>query len=105
MLKSKILASVITMGLLVGVMTQPARADFGITIGVGVAMGVIGYLVGHHILNHDPATDPTTALKYKRGNMGVDAQSKCAQDYRSYDTSTGLITLSNGQRKICPYLQ
>jgi hypothetical protein len=90
MIKSKsLIGGTLALALMAAVASQPARADFGITVGVGVVMGIVGYVVGQHVLN-GPQGDPVAM---------------CRSQYRSYDERTGLIKLNDGTVKICPHLQ
>jgi hypothetical protein len=102
MIKSKsLIGGTLALALMAAVASQPARADFGITVGVGVVMGIVGYVVGQHILNGPQ--DAPAPLKY-RPNQG-DPVAMCRSQYRSYDERTGLIKLNDGTVKICPHLQ
>lgn len=101
LIKNKIIATIAGVALMASVTTQSAKADFGITIGIGVAMATLGFIVGHHLTR--PGMDVAPQMKYRQDSSDGNAQ--CASTYRSYEPSTGLITLNTGQKKICPFLQ
>ncbi len=98
MINKLLVTGIVTLSVLAA--TVPAKADMGATVGVGVVMGIVGYMAGK-LLSDRP--DPPMHLKYRY--QGSDPVQLCMNQYKSYDTRTGMITLQNGTKKRCPYLQ
>ena len=78
--------------------------------GLGIGLGIIGGAIianelsrprrGYYYDDYD-YRGPYT---YPSGYSG-DARSLCAQNFRSFEWSTGLYTTYSGERRLCPYLR
>jgi hypothetical protein len=97
-----LIAAFLGLAMMIGITVapQPAKADPIIVGGIVIGASVLGYLALRHLHDSLDAATGGPTLKYK-----ADGQARCRAEFRTYDPTTGLIALPNGQRKICPWLQ
>jgi hypothetical protein len=76
----------------------------GRNLAIGLGLGIIGGMIAADAYRRSPA-DAYDEEVYDTPPAAADPRELCAQEFQSFEWSTGLYTTYSGEKKLCPYLR